>query len=93
VAAGDGGVDHSGADHLEGEADGVGTGGAGGGDVESGAGDLEIDGDVADPGGSHGADDGEGMDTGVAGVELVGFGLFGLTATTGAADYDGDFFW
>ena len=37
VAAGDGCVDDAGADHLEGEADGVGSGGAGGGDVEDGA--------------------------------------------------------
>jgi hypothetical protein len=33
------------------------------------------------------------MDAGVAGVELDGFGLFGLAATAGAADDDGDFFW
>ena len=93
VASGDGCRDHSAADHLEGEADSVGSGGAGGGDVEGGAGDLLIDGDVAGSGRGHGADDGEWMDAGVAGVELDGFGLFGLTATAGAADDDGDFFW
>ncbi len=79
VAAGDGGVDHSGAHHLEGEADGVGAGGAGGGDVEGGAGDVVFDGDVAGSGGGHGANDGEGMDAGVAGVEPDGLGLFGLS--------------
>ena len=90
VASGDGCFDHSGADHLEGEADGVGSGGAGGGDVEDGAGDAEVDGDVAGAGGGHGAGDGERMDAGVAGVELGGFGLFGLTASAGAAYDDGD---
>ena len=93
VAARDGGVDHAGADHLEGESDGVGAGGAGGGDVEGGTCDLEVDRDVAGSGGGHGADDGKGMDAGVAGIELVGFGLFGLAATARAADDDGDFFW
>jgi hypothetical protein len=33
------------------------------------------------------------MDASVAGVELDGFGLFGLTATAGAANDDGDFLW
>ena len=79
VAAGDGGSDHTAAHHLEGEADGVGRGGAGGGDVERGAGDLVVDGDVAGSGGGHGADDGEGMDAGVAGVETLDLGLFGLS--------------
>ena len=84
--------DHSAADHVEGESDGVGAGGAGGGDVEGRAGDLLVDGDVAGAGGGHGADDGERMDACVAGVELDGFGLFGLAATAGAADDDGDLF-
>ena len=92
VAAGDGCRDHATADHLKGETDGVGSRGAGGGDIESGAGDFLIDGDVAGTGRGHGADDSEGMDAGVAGVELDGLGLFGLSATAGAADDDGDFF-
>jgi len=68
----------------------VGAGGAGGGDVEGGAGDLLVDGDVAGSGRGHGADDGEGMDTGVAGVELGGLGLLGLSSSAGAAYDDGD---
>ena len=36
-----------------------------------------VDGDVAGAGAGHGADDGEGMDAGVAGVELDGLGFFG----------------
>src|SRR5205823_12479171 len=85
VAAGDGGVDHSAAHHLEGESNGVGAGGAGGGDVDRWAGDLVFDGDIAGSGGGHGANDGEGMDSSVLGVELNGFGLFGLTSAAGAA--------
>ena len=92
MATGDGGGDHAGTDHLESEADGVGSGGAGGGDIEDGAGDAEVDGDVAGTGGGHGAGDGEGVDAGVAGVELGGFGLFGLAAAAGTTDDDGDVF-
>ncbi len=92
VAAGDRGVDHAAANHLEGEADGVGAGGAGGGDIDGGADDLLVDGDVAGSGRGHSADDSEGMDAGIAGVELGGLGLFGLAATAGAADDDGDLF-
>src|SRR6266851_1273282 len=92
VAAGDGGVDHSTSHHLEGEADGVGAGGASSRDVERWAGDLLFDGDVVGSGGGHGADDGERMDPGVTGVEFDGLGLFGLAASAGAAYDDGDFF-
>ena len=71
-------------------ADGVGSGGAGGGDVQDGAGYAEVDGDVAGSGGGHGAGDRERVDAGVAGVELDGLGLFGLATGAGAADDDGD---
>ena len=90
VAAGDGGGDHAAADHLEGEADGVGGRGAGGGEGEDGAGDAEIDGDVAGAGAGHGAGDGEGMDARVVAVELCGLGLLGGAAAGGAAEDDGD---
>jgi hypothetical protein len=33
------------------------------------------------------------MYAGIAGVKLDGFGFFGLAATAGAADDDGNFFW
>ncbi len=92
VAACDCCFDHSAANHLEGKADGMGAGGAGCGDVEGRAGDLLVDGDVAGASGGHSTDDGEGMNAGVAGVELVGLGLFGLSATAGAAYDDGDSF-
>ncbi len=90
MAAGDGCGDHSGADHVEGEADGVSSGGAGGGDVEGGTGDVEVDGDLAGSGGGHGANDGEWMGAGVAGVEAFDLVFLGGAASAGAAHDDGD---
>ncbi len=85
VAAGNGRLNHSGADHVEGHADGMVGGGAGGGDGEDRPGDAEIDGDLADAGRGHGAGDGEGVDAGVAGVELGGLGLDGGAPAVAAA--------
>ena len=91
VAAGDGGVDHAGAHHVEGEADGVGAGGACGGDVEGGAGDSSSMEMLLAPAEAMVRMTVRGWTRALLGVELDGFGLFGLAASAGAADDDGDF--
>ena len=86
MGAGERGRDQPGADHLESEADGVGSRRAGGGDGERGAGDVVIHGDLREAGRGHGSGDGEWMDTGVVGVDAADLWLFGVTAVGGAAE-------
>lgn len=84
------GVNDSGSDHLEGEADGVGTGGAGCGDGEGWAGDVLIDCDLGRAVRGHRARDGEWVDAGVLGVDAGDFRLFSRAAIGRAAEEDGD---